>query len=115
MNGQRMLLKVAKILLGAGIMMGISACNKLDETHKDTIEYRLIKSFEGEKPELRQQITEVVNEAKADHYKSALNKLALISASHTLTREQEKTVDIIVRQLRYDMEEKIFTKQTSKQ
>ncbi len=88
------------------LAMLLTSCDKPQETHEED---RLTYSFRDESPELTQHIATIVEDAKALKYKTALNKLALLSATRTLTKEQKYAVDTLARQLRYDMEEKIFT------
>lgn len=96
-------------------MVALSACEKLDESHKESIEDSLIRSFKAEDPALKKHVSDIVRQAEEDQYQEALNKLALLSATHTLNKEQKKAIDALVRQLRYDMEEEIFADKERKE
>lgn len=89
-------------------MIAVLSCGKSDETYDED---RLTYSFRNESPELRQHVALIAEEAKALKYQAAMNKLALLSATKSLTDEQKNAVDILVKQLRYDMEEEIFIEQ----
>ena len=106
-----MLRKIAILFWGLIIILSAASCEKRDEQHKDSIEVRLLSSFKRESPALQKRVAEIITNAKADDYQAALNELALLSATHNLTKEQKLAVDTLVRQLRYDMEEEIFSKQ----
>ncbi|PCI34528.1 MAG: hypothetical protein COB54_01750 [Alphaproteobacteria bacterium] len=93
------------------MMVGMEAsCGLSDDTQEKTPEQaRLVQSFSAERSELQQHIAEIVTAAKARNYQEAMNKLALLSATTRLTQEQKIAVDFMTRQLRYDMEEEIFS------
>ena len=103
--------KVTGLLISVMLMMTVASCGKSNETDDQD---RLTQSFRDESPDLQQHIAEIVKEAGQSDYKAALNKLALLSATRKLTSKQKYAVDVLVRQLRYDMEEEIFSAQEPK-
>lgn len=100
--------KITRLVIGLLIMITVSSCGNPQETQEQD---RLKYSFRGESPELQQHIVVIVEEAKALKYQDAMNKLAILSATRTLTSKQKYAVDLLVKQLRYDLEEKIFLEQ----
>jgi hypothetical protein len=94
------------------LVLVLTSCEKPQETHDED---RLTYSFRDESPEITQHVATIVEDARALKYKMALNKLALLSATRKLTKEQKYAVDTLARQLRYDMEEKIFTERQSRE
>lgn len=103
-----MLGKIAGLVLGLMLIITVASCEKpVAELDED----RLTHSFRNESPEIQQHVAMIAEEARQLKYKEALNKLALLSATRKLTREQKYAVDTLVRHLRYDMEEKIFSEQ----
>jgi len=107
--------KIVKATIAGIALCFMSSCDKLDEQHKDTIENRLVQSFREERPEVRERVSEIVRAAEEQDYQGALNKLALLSATTKLDRKQKYAVDAVMKQLRYDMEEKIFSEQKSQE
>ena len=107
--------KTLRSTLAVMTIFFMSSCDKLDEQHKDTIENRLVQSFRDESPEVRERVSEIVREAEEQDYQGALNKLALLSATTKLGKKQKYAVDAVMKQLRYDMEEKIFSEQKSQE
>lgn len=103
--------KCVKLILAIVMAAAVTACEDRKETHKDTVEDRLLYSFRAESPALQAHVAEIVQEARALRYPSAMNKLALLSATQPLTEKQKVAVDLMIRQLRFDMEEEIFSKQ----
>lgn len=89
----------------------IAACEKPEESRKITIEDRLIQSFRKESPEVQQQIAAIIRDAQALDYQNAMNKLAVLSATRILTKDEKFAVNSIMRKLRFDMEEEIFSRQ----
>lgn len=110
-----MCVKNLKLISAVILLFMVSSCDKLDEQHKDTIEDRLIYSFRHEAPELQNTVEEIVRRAKEKNYQDALNKLALLSATHKLNKNQKHAVDTIMKQLRYDMEEEIFSEKKAQE
>lgn len=100
--------KIVRLLLSLLLFITVTSCGKPDDTHDED---RLTYSFRNESPELQQHVATIISEVKARKYQDAMNKLALLSATRTLTDKQRHAVDILVRQLRYDMEEDIFSQQ----
>jgi len=93
------------------VMAGIiSSCSDQNEVRKETTEDRLINSFRGERPELQEHVEQIVKEARALQYQLVMNKLALLSATRRLSKEQQIAVDLLSKQLRFDMEEELFRK-----
>ncbi len=101
--------KFTKLVLGMVMMVTVVSCEKRDESHKGTIEDQLIYSFRDADPELQQHVSKIVTKAKALKYQDALNKLALLAATNRLNKDQKHAINIMVKQLRYDMEEEIFS------
>ena len=101
--------KIAKLFFCLMLVATVISCDNQGDTKNDTVEDRLIRSFSNENMELRQHVSVIVEDAKAEKYQDALNKLALLSATRRLSNEQKIAVELIVRQLRYDMEEEIFS------
>lgn len=102
--------------LGLVLMMGglLASCGLWDDPQEKTPEEaRLMQSFSDESPDLQQHIGEIVAAAKASNYREAMNNLALLSATRHLTKEQKFAVDFMTRQLRYDMEEEMFSDQAA--
>jgi len=92
------------------IMSHVAACGTQDHISEKTAEENnLIKSFRAENPALQQHIAEIIADSKALRYQEAMNKLAMLSATTILTKEQKHAVDLLDKKLRYDMEEKIFS------
>lgn len=50
----------------------------------------------------------IVVASKDKNYSLALNELALLSATNQLSKSQKLSIDKLMRQLRYDMEEEEF-------
>ncbi len=96
------------------VMMAVTlmSCDKVDDKYSDG---RLIKSFENASPKMQRHIVEIVEQAKAKNYKSALNSLALLQATSPLTKEQRISAEIMVRQLRYDLEEGLINPQSKEE
>ncbi len=101
--------KIARLFFYLMLAATIVSCGNQGDAKNDTVEDRLIRSFNNENTELRKHIAVIIEDAKAEKYQDALNKLALLSATRRLSNEQKIAVELIVRQLRYDMEEKIFS------
>ena len=102
--------KITRLVLSLLIISALSSCGKPEKTQEQD---RLTYSFRNESPELQQHVAVIVEEAKALKYQDAMNKLALLSATRNLTSKQKYAVETLSRQLRYDLEEKIFTEQGS--
>jgi len=103
--------KKTRLVSAVIVALAVTACEKPDDSRKITIEERLVQSFSEEPPETRQQIAEIIRAAQGQDYQTALNRLALLSASRILTKNEKFAVESIVRKLRFDMEEEIFSKQ----
>lgn len=101
--------KYTKLILSIGMMIMVLSCEKQDEIHKITIEDKLIHSFQDSNPELKKIVAEIIVEAKALNYRDSLNALALLAATNRLNESQKLAINNIVKQLRYDMEEEIFS------
>ncbi len=101
--------KIARLFFYLMLVVSVVSCDNQNDTRNDSVEDRLIRSFSNEKTELRQHVEVIVEDSKAEKYQDALNKLALLSATRRLSSEQKIAVELIVRQLRYDMEEEIFS------
>ena len=108
-----MLGKYVKLVLVVVLATAIVSCGKPAKSQNDTIEDQLIKSFKDENPNLKQHIAEIVKEAKDGNYQKSLNKLALLSTTRLLTKKQKQAVDTLIRQLLYDLEEKILSEKKS--
>ncbi len=102
--------KIAKWSLSIILIATVTACGNSQETKEQD---RLTYSFRNETIALKKHVAEIVEEAKALKYQDAMNKLALLSATRNLNSEQKYAVESLTRQLRYDLEEKIFTEQGS--
>jgi hypothetical protein len=92
-------------------MLLVMSCEKPGEGRAED---RLLYSFRNESAEIQQHVTDIIAAAKALEYQAAMNDLALLSATRNLTDKQRNAVDTLVRQLRYDMEEEIFSAQEPK-
>lgn len=97
------------------MVAALSSCGDQGEARKETMEDRLINSFRRESPQLQEHITQIVQEARMHQYQQAMNKLALLSATRRLTKDQKIAVELLSKQLRYDMEEEIFQKQSKQE
>lgn len=104
--------KIIRLVVSLLLIVVVASCGKPDETHEVD---RLSYSFRNAKPELRQYVEGIVKEAEQLEYQNALNKLALMSATRKLTAQQKNAVDLLVKRLRYDMEEEIFSAQRKKE
>ncbi len=104
--------KIAILALGLLVFIVVSSCGETEKTHDQD---RLTYSFRNESPEMQQHVATILAEAKEQKYQTAMNKLALLSATRTLTHEQNNAVEILVKQLRYDMEEEIFQQQSQQE
>ena len=107
-----------RIIANLGLVLimaaSVASCGLSDDTQdRSTEEARLVQSFSAESSELQQHIKQIVTMVQVRNYREAMNKLALLSATRRLTHEQKIAVDFMVRQLRYDMEEEIFSDQES--
>lgn len=103
--------KKARLVLSVITVLALTACEKPDDSRKITMEEHLVQSFSAESPETRQQVADIISAARMRNYQKALNKLALLSATRILTKNEKFAVESIVRKLRFDMEEEIFSKQ----
>ncbi|PCJ36099.1 MAG: hypothetical protein COA93_02035 [Alphaproteobacteria bacterium] len=97
------------------MLAALLSCGDQGEARKETIEDRLINSFRNESPQLQEHVTKIVQEARMQQYQQAMNKLALLSATRRLTKDQKTAVELLSKQLRYDMEEEIFQKQSKQE
>ncbi|VAX07598.1 hypothetical protein MNBD_ALPHA03-220 [hydrothermal vent metagenome] len=104
-----------KRVLFVVMLAALSSCGDQGEAQKETIEDRLINSFRNESPQLQEHVTQIVQEARMHQYQQAMNKLALLSATRRLTKDQKIAVELLSKQLRYDMEEEIFQKQSKQE
>lgn len=106
-----------KYILVMITIFAVSACGKNEEeVYEGTREtVRLIRSFQNETPEMQDYIDEIIKEANDLNYQDAMNKLALLSATHKTTKQQKIAIELMMKQLRYDMEEEIFKAQAQAQ
>lgn len=102
--------KSIRLLLSLVLVITISSCGKSNESHEQNL---LAKSFSNESPELQQHVAGIIEDARVQKYREVMNKLALLAATRNLTTEQKHAVGRLTRQLRYDMEEEIFSRQKS--
>lgn len=101
-----------KLFFAVMMSFTLMSCDNDDENYNDG---RLIKSFEKASPQMQRHIAEIVEQAKAKDYKPAMNSLALLQATIPLTKEQKISAEIMVRQLRYDLEEGILNPQSTEE
>ena len=83
--------KIARLALCLILVIMVASCEKPADTSGED---RLSNSFRNEGPELQQHIAVIVTEIRAHEYQDAMNKLALLAATRSLTNKQKQAVEM---------------------
>ena len=98
------------IILVSALILTVSGCDNMDEKHKLSIEDRLIYSFRGEDEETREKVARIIDAARENDYREALNDLAILLNTRKVNQVQKKAINDLIRQLRFDMEDEKMAK-----
>ena len=100
-----MSIKFIKIFLISLCFTLSVSCDSISEKHKKTLEEKLIDSFEMSDEATQDKVQLIVSASKLNQYEQAMNELEILSSSQMNTPEQKNAIKLLMKQLRFNMDE----------
>ncbi len=110
-----MIKNIAHIILVPLALLCLSSCDSNQEKHRKTLEERLVDSFSASENIVRERVDVIVSASKDQDYVLAMNELAILSATQQNNPAQKQAINLLMNQLRFNMEEAEFTARSQRQ
>lgn len=110
-----MIKHVVHIILVSLALFFLSSCDSNQEKHKKTLEGRLVDSFATSQTLVRERVDIIVAASKVQDYELAMNELAILSATHQNNPAQQQAINLLMNQLRFNLEEAEMTVRSQRQ
>lgn len=101
-----------KIIIGVLVVLGLSvlllSCERRDIGGKKSAVERFADSFQDAPEKILHRVQVIVSASKKNDYPLALNELAMLLATNQISQPQRVSINLLMRRLRYDMEDEEF-------